>query len=137
MQQHVKLLKEKPQLAGSSESMLKYYNDNIKDIKTKTLYVLENELSKEVNSVARIKKVYPYKFKIATKEEIKEAISKRDKNIVYLHKVGPEGTKLNARCYKIIIGAGDSNFYYFDYHKINSKKPDGLLESDFKKMASK
>jgi len=52
---------------------------------------------------------------------------------VFLHKVGPEGTRLIARCYKILIGAADSKFYYFDYHKISDEKPDGFLLSDFKK----
>lgn len=133
IQNHVNLIKEKPEIV--STNVFKYYNNNIKDIKSKTLYVLEEELSKEVNSAARIKKIYPYKFKIATKDEIKEAIKKRDDNVVFLHKVGPEGTKLDARCYKVIIGAADANFYYFDYHRVNDKKPDGLLASDFKKMA--
>jgi hypothetical protein len=135
IQNHAKLVKEHPEIV--SANVFKYYNNNMKDIKTKTLYVLEEELSKEVNSAARIRNVYPYKFKIVTKEEITEAIRNRDEDIVFLHKVGPEGTKLDARCYKIIIGAGDANFYYFDYHRISDKKPDGLLEEDFKKMAKK
>ena len=42
--------------------------------------------------------------------------------------------KLDARSYKIIIGAADANFYYFDYHKISDKNPDGFLESDFKNL---
>lgn len=133
MQNHALLIKEKPEIV--SANVLQHYNDNIKDIKQKTLYVLEEELSKDVNSTARIKKVYPYKFRIVTKEDITEAIKNRDPNVVFLHKVGPEGTKVNARCYKIVIGAADANFYYFDYHKISDKKPDGLLEQDFKKMA--
>lgn len=54
--------------------------------------------------------------------------------LFFLHKVGPEGTKLDARSYKIIIGAADANFYYFDYHKISGKNPDGFLESDFKNL---
>ena len=117
--------------------MLQYYNDNIKEIKDKTLYLLEDELAPDVNSTARIKKIYPYKFKIVNKDEITDAIKKRDENVVFLHKVGPEGTKVNARCYKIIIGAADANFYYFDYHKISNKKPDGFLADDFKKLAKK
>lgn len=133
IQNHVKLIKEKPEIV--SANVFKYYNNNIGDIKTKTLYVLEDELAKEVNSSARIRKVYPYKFKIVTKKEITEAIKNRDDNIVFLHKVGPEGTKLDARCYNVIIGAADAKFYYFDYHRINKKQPDGLLEKDFKKMA--
>jgi hypothetical protein len=133
MQNHALLIKEQPKIV--SANVLQHYNDNIKDIKQKTLYVLEEELSKDVNSTARIKNVYPYKFRIVTKEDITEAIKNRDPNVVFLHKVGPEGTKINARCYKIVIGAADANFYYFDYHKIAEKKPDGLLSQDFKKMA--
>lgn len=133
MQNHAKLNKEKPEIV--SANVFKYYNNNIKDIHSKTLYVLEEELSKEVNSAARIRKVYPYKFQIVTKEEITTAIKDKNEEIVFLHKVGPEGTKIDARCYKVIIGAADANFYFFDYHKISEKKPDGLLEADFEKMA--
>ena len=135
IQNHALLIKDRPEIV--SANVFKYYNNNIKDIKTKTLYVLEEELAKDVNSAARIRKVYPYKFQIVTKDEITEAIKNRDDNIVFLHKVGPEGTKLDARCYKAIIGAGDAKFYYFHYHRISSKKPDGLLSDDFKKMAKK
>lgn len=132
MQNHALLIKDNPNLI--SQNVFKHYNDNIKDMKGKTLYLLENELSKNVNSAARIKKVYDGKFKIVTKDEIKTAIKERDENVVFLHKVGPEGTKINARCYKIIVGAADAQFYYFDYHKINKKMPDGFLEKDFKKI---
>lgn len=135
IQNHVKLIKEHPEIV--SANVFKHYNDNIKDMQGKTLYILENELAKEINSAARIKKIYPYKFQIVTKEEIEEAITERRDDVVFLHKVGPEGTKLNARCYKVVIGAGDANFYYFDYHKIDSKHPDGLLASDLKKLAKK
>lgn len=132
MQNHVRLISEHPEII--SANVFKHYNDNIKDIRDKTLYILESELSSEVNSAARIKKVYPYKFKIATREEIAEAIDERDPDVVFLHKVGPEGTKEHARCYKVIIGAADANFYYFDYHSVSDKNPDGFLEDDFKKL---
>jgi len=135
MQNHAILINDHPEIV--SANVLNHYNDNIKDIKGKTLYVLEEELAPEVNSTARIRKIYPYNFKIVTKEEITEAIKNRDENVVFLHKVGPEGTKLDARCYKVIIGAADALFYYFDYHKVSDKQPDGLLADDFKKMARK
>ncbi|MBN1950611.1 MAG: hypothetical protein JW801_05375 [Bacteroidales bacterium] len=135
IQQHALLIRDNPKIV--SANVLQHYNDNIQDIKGKTLYLLEDELAPEVNSTARIKKVYPYKFRIVTKDDIEEAIADRDENVVFLHKVGPEGTKQNARCYKVIIGAADAKFYYFDYHKISDKSPDGILEKDFKKMAKK
>ena len=132
MQNHAKLIKNHPEII--SANVFKHYNDNIKDIRDKTLYLLEEELAPAVNTEAKIKKVYPYKFKIVTPEDIEDAIKNRDPEVVFLHKVGPEGTKLDARSYKIIIGAADANFYYFDYHKINDKNPDGFLETDFKKL---
>ncbi|MCK4919909.1 MAG: hypothetical protein KAS71_02620 [Bacteroidales bacterium] len=133
MQSHVELMMENPDLI--SHNIFKHYNDSIENAQSKTLYLLEDELSKEVSTAARIKKIYPYKFKITTMEEIKAAVLAKDEDIVFLHKVGPEGKKLKARCYKIIIGAGDAEFYYFDYHMISDKKPDGFLQTDFKKLA--
>lgn len=135
IQNHVKLIHEHPEIVSSN--VLQYYNDNMKEIKGKTLYLLQDELAPDVNSTARIKKIYPYKFKIVTKDEITQAIKDRDPNVVFLHKVGPDGTKINARCYNIIIGAADAKFYYFNYHKISNKKPDGFLASDFKKLAKR
>jgi hypothetical protein len=133
MQNHIQTLKADPKII--SANVFKHYNDNMGDIKTKTLYMLKSELEPKVNSLARIKKTYPYKVKLVEREDIEAAIKNREDDVVFLHKVGPEGTKLNARCYKIIIGAADANFYYFDYHKVSKKAPDGFLESDFKKMA--
>ena len=72
---------------------------------------------------------------MVTREEIRQAISDRDEDVVFLHKVGPEGTRLKARCYKVLIGAADASFYYFDYHMINDKKPDGFLSKDLKKIS--
>ncbi len=133
MQKHVNLLRENPQLISSN--VFRHYNDNRSDVKGKTLFLLEDELTKSISTPSRIRQVYPYKFEIVTREEIKEAIDKKVDDVVFLHKVGPEGKKLKARCYKILIGAGDANFYYFDYHMISGKNQDGLLISDLKKLA--
>jgi hypothetical protein len=132
IQNHAKLIREHPEIV--SANVFKHYNDNIRSIKDKTLYLLKEELAPTVNSMAKIKKIYPYKFEIVTPEDIEKAITDRNPDVVFLHKVGPEGTKTNARCYKVIIGAADANFYYFDYHKISDKAPDGFLESDFKSL---
>jgi hypothetical protein len=126
------LIKEHPEII--SANVFNYYNDNIRDIRGKTLYLLEEELAPSVNTESKIKKVYPYKFEIVTMEDVEQAIKERNPDVVFLHKVGPEGTKKDARSYKIIIGAADANFYYFDYHKISDKNPDGFLETDFRKL---
>lgn len=133
LQDHIRMITENPDMV--SQNVYKHYNDNMADVRTKTLYLLEEELDKPVSSEARIRQVYPYDVKIVEPEEIKELIMAGDENAVFLHKVGPEGKKMNARVYKILIGAADGKFYYFDYHKVNLKKPDAFLESDFKKLA--
>jgi hypothetical protein len=133
MQKHISLLMSKPELISSN--MFQHYNENMSDVKSKVLYLIEDELAKDVNSAARIKQVYPHQFKLVTRDEIKEAIENRDENVVFLHKVGPEGKKLKARSYKILMGAADADFYYFDYHMISDKNQDGFLSSDFKKIA--
>jgi hypothetical protein len=133
LQDHVRLITEHPEMV--SQNVYKHYNDNMGDVKQKTLYLLKDELERSVNTEARIKAVYPYRVKIVEPDQIKELIMAGDQDAVFLHKVGPEGNQDNARVYKILIGAADGKFYYFDYHKSSSKKPDAFLESDFKKLA--
>ncbi len=134
MQNHVKMLMDNPGMA--SENILEHYNKNMKELKGKTLYLVANEMAKDVNTEAKIKKIYPGPFKLVTKDEIQQAIADKV-DMVFLHKVGPEKTKLKARVFKILIGAADAQFYYFDYHMINDNAPDGFLANDFKKLARK
>jgi hypothetical protein len=133
LQDHISLITENPGMV--SQNVYKHYNENMADVRQKTLYLLEEELDKPVSSEARIRQVYPFEVKIVEPDEIKELIMAGDKDAVFLHKVGPEGKKMNARVYKILIGAAEGKFYYFDYHKVSTKNPDAFLESDFKKLA--
>jgi hypothetical protein len=135
MQNHVKLIDQNPTLIKNN--IFEYYNKNTKDIKGKELWVLENDLEKSTRALAEIRKNYSYTVKVVTSENIEKAIAEKNPNVVYLHKVGPSGTRLQARCYKIVMGAGDDQIYYFDYHTITKSEGDGLLNSDFKKMGRK
>jgi hypothetical protein len=136
IQNHVKLMKENPEII--SDNIFEYYNKNIEDIKDKTLYLVKDELAEEVNTREEIKEYYPYDFKIVTREEVETAINEQNENVVFLHKVGPQGSRLKARCYKILMGAKDANFYYFDYHTVvRGKRPDVFLKKDFKKLKRK
>jgi len=133
LQYHVRLITENIKIVDNN--VYNYYNENMSDVKGKTLYLVEEELEREVASLAKIRAIYPGEVKLVDRETIKELIMAEDENAVVLHKVGPEGKKMNARVYKILIGAADAKFYYFDYHKANAKKPDAFLASDFKKLA--
>jgi len=133
LQYHVRLITEDPSII--SQNIYKHYNENMGDLKGKTLYVVEDDLGREVNSLSKIKAIYPYEVKIVDRETIKEIIMAENEDAVVLYKVGPEGKKMNARVYKTLVGVSDAKFYYFEYHKVTSKKPDAFLASDFKKLA--
>lgn len=134
LQNHLKLTMENPKL--NTKNILKYYNSQMADIHDKTLYLVKEELAPDLNTEAQIKAIYPYKFKITTREEVEAAIDRKDPNVVLLHKVGPEGTrKRDVRCYKAIIGAADAHLYYFSWHMISDKAKEGMLAKDFQKLA--
>lgn len=133
IQDHVKMLEENP--AVNKINVIHQYNKQAHLIKTKTLYVIKDELSKAINTEAKFKKIYPYDFKFVSRETLEEAIDNKVANVIFLHKVGPEGTQRKARCWKTMIGTDDSKLYYFNYHMISSKNPDGLLEKDLKRIA--
>lgn len=134
MQNHVKMLIAQPNLAG--ENILMHYNKNIADLKGKTLYLVADDMAKEVGTLAKIKSVFAGNVKLVTPEEVQKAIAEK-KDVVLLHKVGPAGSREKARCYKMLIGAADAQVYYFNFHMINDKTPDGFLASDFKKLDKK
>jgi hypothetical protein len=133
LQNHVKLITEDQSII--SQNIYKYYNENMGDLKEKILYLVEDELGRDVSSVSKIRAIYPYEVKIVDRETIRELIMAEDENAVVLYKVGPEGKKQNARVYKILVGVSDAKFYYFKYHKVTEKKPDAFLASDFKRLA--
>ncbi len=133
LQSHIELTKNNPSL--TKKNILKYYYKNMTaDMHSKTLYVTPSDLAKNFKSMSEIKKVYPYKVKLVEKADVEKAIDNHNKDIVFLHKVGPEGSKRKARCFNTILGAGTPQIYYFAYHMISEKKPEGLIKKNWKKM---
>jgi len=127
---------DNPKIA--SKNVVQYYNRNVQKISGKTLYLLAEELGKDVNTEAKIKKFYPGPVKIVTKDEIAKAIADKDQSVVFLHKVGPKKKNhAKSRCYKVLIGAADAELYYFDFHRINDKNPDSFRVADFKALAKR
>ena len=129
---HVEAMKADP--SKISENPLLGYHKEARSLKNKTLYLLKSELGKDIQTEAAIKKVYPYKFKLVTEDDIRKAIEERNPDVVFLHKVSPEKLATKTRCYKLLMGAANSEIYFFDYHNINSKNPDCLRAEDLKKI---
>jgi len=136
MQKHALLVKEDPNRTG--RDYLKYYNENIPDITNKTILIRQEDLTPEIATIGRIKAICPYNIRIATEDEIMEAIGARAADTVFLHKVGPVGErKGEGYCFKMFIGTDDANVYYYDLHSISKANPNGLLPSDLKRLSRK
>ena len=61
VQNHVNLTKEHPEL--TEKNIIQYYNKNVTAIGDKTLYLIDEQLAKDVNTDAEIKPIYSKKFK--------------------------------------------------------------------------
>ena len=132
IQKRVAQIKENPDV--ESLENLTYYNKNIPMLENKTIFVLENDLSPEINTIEKIAEYYPGKIKIVASDEMGEVIKAKSGNIVVLHSVGPGTAEDVGRCYKMLFGADDSQMYFYNYHTINPKRPDGLLSRDLKRL---
>jgi len=133
MEYHAELVMKNPTL--SALRYLKYYNKNVPEIKDKTILVRESDLAPEVNTPERIAAQYPYKVRIVEEEEIIRAIEEKQKDVLIVHKVGPEGVKRTGTCMKTLIGTDDAIMYYYDSHMVDSKNASGLLITDLKRLA--
>ena len=133
IQKHAKLISEDPSLTG--RKYLKYYNKFVPEVSKKTILVKIEDLSPEISTIGSIKAIYPYDIKIVTEDEIIDAIAKKTPNTLVLHKVGPVGEWKTGYCFKMLIGADDANMYYYSQHTIDEKNPNGLLESDLKRLS--
>ena len=58
IQDHVNLMHSNPELI--QRNPFKYYNKNTKSLKNKTLLLVKEELDPEINTLAKIQKIYPY-----------------------------------------------------------------------------
>lgn len=135
LQQHILAMKNDPSILKSD--MLEPYSKNASQIKTKELWLTEKDLEKNLRTLANQRKVYPYTIKIVNPEDIEAAIAAKNPDVLFVHKVGPEGQRMQERIYKMVFSASDGTLYYFDMHRVSSSKSDGILESDLKKMAKK
>ena len=133
MEYHAAMVIKNP--TNSALRYLKYYNKNVPDIRNKTILVREEDLSPEINTLQRISTYYPYKVKIVDEEEIMRAVEEQSKDVLIVHKVGPDGVKQSGTCLKMLLGTDDAVMYYYDSHMVDSKNASGLLISDLKRVA--
>ncbi len=111
-------------------------SENSSELRNYGLWLVGSDLAPEVNTVEKIRKIYPYPVKIVTTDDIEKAVNEGNTKVAILHKVGPEETKSGSNTvYKFIITVKEGKPLYFGDHKTVAGKPDAFLEEDFKSMA--
>ena len=133
MQNHVQWLKDNPHV--EDKALINHYKNSKISTKNKTLYLLKNEMAEDVNTIDKIKQVYDGEVKFVTKDEIKEAVDSKNHDVLVLHIVAPSRNVKGSVVTKMILDAANADIYYFDYHRIKSKKkPNKFLKSDFEAL---
>jgi hypothetical protein len=133
MQNHADMVMKNPGTAALR--YLKYYNRNVPAIRGKTILVRQQDLAPEIDTPERISAYYPYAVRIVDEEEIIRAVETMAKDVLIVHKVGPDGVKQTGTCMKMLIGTDDAVMYYYDSHLVDSRNANGLLISDLKRLA--
>jgi hypothetical protein len=114
---------------------LKYYNMNVRDIKTKILLVEQKDMAEEVNSLDKIAAVYPYPIHFVSADDIEKAVFNQSPNTLILHQIEPGAEDRVGRSYKIIYGVNDNKIYYYNFETITQKRPAGMTARDFRRIA--
>ena len=132
MQKHAQKISDDPSL--SLRKYLKDYNQNIPGIKNRTILVEQDDLTPEISTIAKIKRIYSGNIEIVADDEIIKAIENKTPGTVILHKVGPIGDRDSGYCFIMLIGTDDSELYYYNLHMVDRANPNGLLSADLKRL---
>jgi len=135
VQNHINITFDKPDL--NEKNILQYYNKNIENIGDKTIYLNPDNLDNDINTLQKISSCYSGKVKFADEDKIQELINNKDPHAIILHIVTPPQNSPKEQTYKMLVGVKDGRLYYYDAHKISSKKPGKFLKKDFIKLNRK
>jgi len=111
----------------------KLANINKKLLADKILYITSDNLAMDVNSIEKIAKIYSGRVKIASKEEIYNALLNGDSKAAVAFAIKTNG-QIGLNCFKFIIDANSGALIYYAIQEVKSKEEDGFTASDFKKL---
>ncbi len=132
----VQFMQNHAEEGGSRQNMRMTRFLNVRDdrVQEMELWLLEEELAPEINTVEKINKYYPYTVRIVTKDDIKEAITQQREDVAFLHKIGPKTTVRVGKCWKFIV-ATNGEILYSNDHDVDALTPDALLVEDLERIA--
>jgi len=131
MQKNIKYLKENP--GTTTPGLLKHYNKQKEQIQQKELWLLEEELGPNINTIEKIQAIYPYKVKIVSHDDLKKAIDDQNPDICFLYKIAAIKRINQGKTIKLILST-TGDLFYIGQHTVSPKKPDAFLKMDLSKI---
>lgn len=131
MQKNIEYIRKNPDI--KTKQLIKHYNKQKDQIKEKELWLLEEELGPNVNTLNKIKSIYPHPVKIVSSKELRKAIEEQNKNVCFLYKIAATKRLSKGKTIKLVMST-DGNLYYLDQHTVNARNPDAFLDNDFKNI---
>jgi len=130
VQRHVRFVQSRRLIAKMFGK--KYFNRG-RDFRDKALMLMEKQMTPDMNTLFKVKDVYPNYVKFVTLEELEETLEKDEENVLYLHHVGPEGNDGAGRCFEMIFDP-QGELYYYNYREVTNENKDGFSKKDLRKI---
>ncbi|NOU18969.1 MAG: hypothetical protein HOO91_15545 [Bacteroidales bacterium] len=130
MQKHVKTLETKRFLI--SLRGLKYYNGS-PCFQYTLLLMDEKMMAADVNSIEKIKSVYPYFVILSNSTKIEADLATNPSNTMFNFHVGPTQNTGTGKCFEMIFDT-EGNLYYYNSRKITNDNENGFNLKDFKNI---
>lgn len=131
MQKNIQFLKGNPET--TTPKLIKHYNKQKNKINENELWLLEEELGPNINTLNKIKQIYTYPVKIVSAEELREAIEEQKEGVCFLYKIAATKRLSQGKTVKMILST-KGDLYYLAQHTVNSNNPDAFLDNDLKSI---
>lgn len=130
-QKNIQYIRKHPDISASK--LIRHYNDQSDKIHSKELWLQKEELEPDINTIEKIKDVYPHKVKIVTSKELKKAIDEQREDVVFLYKIAGIKRLNRGNTIKMLMST-QGDLYYINQHSVNDNRPDALLKKDLRKI---
>ncbi len=118
-------------MANPGSDIKSVVKNNQSKLTGKELWLLQSDMSDEVNSLEKISKYFSGTVKFVTPEEIRSAIHAGNEKVVFLHQVTP-GNSVGKWSLKFLLCASDGCPVYYDVTTVGAGKNGRFSASDFK-----
>ncbi len=111
-----------------------WYSNRLSKIGKKTIIFNGNDLSGQ-DLKDEIEDIFKGNAIVADEDEIELAMAEQKPNTLVSICIAPEEPQNGSYCYKMLVGADNSELYYFQKQKISAKNPKGFQLVEIKKIA--